>query len=250
MKEIILEKLNEIERDYNVKILYSCESGSRAWGFASPDSDFDVRFIYVHPLEWYLKIDEGRDVIELPVNEILDISGWELRKALKLFRKSNATIYEWIQSPIIYKKEDDFYKTINHLSKNYFSLRAGMNHYLSMANGCFDHDLQGENVKLKKYFYALRPLLACKWIIEKKEIPPMEFSKLRNIISESIIQLEIDKLLVKKMESNEKTFISTNNILNDFIKKEISFLIENEKSVEVKNNKTDELNLFFRNFLK
>ena len=106
MKEEILRRLDQIEREDDVRIVYACESGSRAWGFESTDSDWDVRFIYVHPRDWYLSIDVGekRDVIERPINDELDISGWDLRKALKLLRKSNPPLLEWLSSPIVYKE--------------------------------------------------------------------------------------------------------------------------------------------------
>src|SRR6188768_2678862 len=110
MNDIIVAKLKEVERQYQVKILYACESGSRAWGFASPDSDFDARFIYVHKKEHYLSIEEQRDVIELPIDEVLDINGWELKKALRLFKKSNGPLYEWLQSPIVYMQDEFFAK--------------------------------------------------------------------------------------------------------------------------------------------
>src|SRR3954464_10534874 len=103
MREQIEEALGAIERECGVRILYACESGSRAWGFPSPDSDYDVRIIYIHPPDWYLSIDDKKDTLELPINDELDISGWELRKALRMMRKSNAVIYEWLQSPIVYQ---------------------------------------------------------------------------------------------------------------------------------------------------
>src|SRR5262245_32616508 len=108
MKETIIEKLHEIELSQQVQVLFACESGSRAWGFHSIDSDYDVRFVYMHRSDWYLSIEDKKDVIELPVNEVLDISGWDLRKALKLFRSSNSVIYEWLQSPILYIEGDGF----------------------------------------------------------------------------------------------------------------------------------------------
>jgi predicted nucleotidyltransferase len=106
VKQEIIKCLDQIERDEDVRIFYACESGSRAWGFESTDSDWDVRFIYVHPRDWYLTIDieEKRDVIERPINDELDISGWDLRKALKLLRKSNPPLLEWLSSPIVYKE--------------------------------------------------------------------------------------------------------------------------------------------------
>lgn len=107
MKEEILKAIQQIEIDYEVKVLFACESGSRAWGFPSKDSDYDVRFIYVHKPEYYLSIDpvgvgKKRDVIELPINNLLDVTGWELTKALKLFRKSNPPLLEWLRSGIVY----------------------------------------------------------------------------------------------------------------------------------------------------
>ncbi len=89
MERTIKAGLAEIEAQENVRIVYACESGSRAWGFPSSDSDYDVRFIYLHPLEWYLSIEKRRDVIERPITGVLDVNGWDLRKALQLFRKSN-----------------------------------------------------------------------------------------------------------------------------------------------------------------
>ena len=101
-------RLSAIEAEFGVRILYACESGSRGWGFASPDSDYDVRFIYVHPLAWYLQVHVQRDVIELPISDELDINGWELRKALGLLRKGNATLIEWLDSPIVYRADAVF----------------------------------------------------------------------------------------------------------------------------------------------
>ncbi len=104
MENKIKIQLKKIEREHKVKILYAIESGSRVWGFASQDSDFDVRFIYVHHKDWYLSIESKRDVIEMPLEGDLDINGWDLTKALGLFRKSNPPLYEWLQSPIVYLK--------------------------------------------------------------------------------------------------------------------------------------------------
>jgi hypothetical protein len=181
MTDLIQQKINNIEHNNQVRVLFACESGSRAWGFASPDSDYDVRFIYMQPRDNYLSIREQKDVIELPVTQELDVNGWDIRKALQLFLKSNGPLYEWLQSPIIYKEETGFANELRGLMHNYFSLRAGCHHYFSMARNTFESDLQGELVKLKKYFYALRPALACTWIIDRSSVPPMEFRVLRTI---------------------------------------------------------------------
>ena len=104
VRQEILQRLKQTEQDKNVRIVMAIESGSRAWGFESPDSDYDVRFIYVHEKDWYLSIDssEERDVIEYPITDDIDLNGWDIRKALKLFSKSNPSFIEWIHSPITY----------------------------------------------------------------------------------------------------------------------------------------------------
>lgn len=222
MKEIILEKLKTIEYQFDVRVLYACESGSRAWGFASPDSDYDVRFIYVHRIDYYLSIDDQRDVIELPINDVLDINGWELRKALRLFRKSNAPLYEWLQSPIVYAEDLAFVGEMRSLISTNFSARAGMHHYLSMAKGVFEGELSGEMVKLKKYFYALRPILAAKWIADVKSVPPMDFGSLRKLMPGSLTDL-VDDLLSMKSKVDESLLIQKNWELNAFIEESIRY---------------------------
>ena len=119
MEKLICSKLHEIEKENNVKILLAVESGSRAWGFASPDSDYDVRFIYVRPKDDYLRLENVRDVIELPIDDVLDINGWDLQKTLRLLYKSNPTLFEWFSSPIVYL-ETDFADRFRKIMGEYF----------------------------------------------------------------------------------------------------------------------------------
>ena len=221
MKEIIVEKLKVIEQQNQVRILYACESGSRAWGFASPNSDFDVRFIYVRSLYSLLSVSEQRDVIELPINDVLDINGWELRKALRLFRKSNATLYEWLQSPVVYYEDESFSQLMRSLMPAYFSGRAAMHHYLSMARGVFENELSDDMVRLKKYFYSLRPVLAARWIAEEKSVPPMRFDELRQILPRRLNKI-VDEMLHLKAAVDEGFMIKRQAELHDFILESIS----------------------------
>ena len=133
MRDKILEQLGQIERDHNVTIILACESGSRAWDFPSADSDYDVRFVYAHTAQWYLSILPGRDVIEIPVGPILDINGWDVRKALQLLRKSNCSILEWLSSPIRYCCNEDLLRIIVDVVPLGFRKRTSARHYLSMA---------------------------------------------------------------------------------------------------------------------
>jgi len=158
MRQVIIEELKRLEREEQVRILYACESGSRAWGFPSRDSDYDVRFVYIRKPEWYLSIFEKRDVIERPISDKLDISGWDLRKALNLYRKSNPPLLEWLQSPIRYYEHSGIAEQLRRLSPLAFSPKSCMYHYLSMARGNYREYLQGERVRIKKYFYVLRPV--------------------------------------------------------------------------------------------
>jgi predicted nucleotidyltransferase len=246
MKEIILDKIKEIEKLHNIKILFAVESGSRAWGFPSKDSDYDVRFIYIKQPEWYLSIDEKRDVIEVPINDLLDINGWDIRKALRLFRKSNPPLLEWLESNIIYYENYGFRNEMRSLKEEVFSPKASMHHYLSMAKGNFREYLQGDQIKIKKYFYVLRPVLACLWIEKHNTNPPILFHELvEGLIQEkSELRRSIDELLKKKMSGDEKDFENRIDVINEFIEHEIiriteyanTFIIEQNDPTEILDN--------------
>ena len=135
MRDEILKRLEVIEQEDSVSILYACESGSRAWGFPSVDSDYDVRFIYKHDADWYLSIDveEKRDVIERPINDELDISGWDIRKALQLLRKSNPPLLEWLSSPILYRENPGVAEKLRTAMAEFYSPLSSFHHYLNMA---------------------------------------------------------------------------------------------------------------------
>ena len=216
MKEIITAKIAELEQKENVRVIHAIESGSRAWGFASPDSDYDVRFIYVRPKEFYLRLDKTRDVIEWQLDETLDINGWDLHKALRLLHSSNPTLFEWSNSPIIYKTTDEWAKVQTEIN-NYFSAKSGLYHYLSTANSNYREFLKGDMVKLKKYFYVVRPLLACKWILDKKCPPPMLFIELVEAEIEANMKPIIYDLLKVKMKTPEVGEGKRNDRLNEYI---------------------------------
>ena len=225
MKARILSQLNAIEQKENVHILHAVESGSRAWGFASPDSDYDVRFIYVRNVHDYLKLEKTRDVIEQRYDDVLDINGWDLQKALRLLHNSNPTLFEWNNSPIIYKTSE-YWATIKQEINHYFLIKAGLYHYLSTATGNYREYLKEETVKLKKYFYVVRPLLACKWILSKKCPPPMLFSELLDAELEPEMRPIVDHLLQLKTNTSEIGEGKRIDILNAYINETIERLKE------------------------
>lgn len=177
MRDVIIEKLKQIEQQENITILHAVESGSRAWGFESPDSDFDVHFIYVRPKNYHLKLEQTRDVLEFPINDLLDVNGWDLQKALRLLHRSNPSVFEWFKSPVVYR-DTAFSHEFIPLMEKYFSAKSGIYHYLNMVDGNYREYLRREMVRAKKYFYVLRPLLACRWIFRTNTPPPMRFAEL------------------------------------------------------------------------
>lgn len=249
MEELIRRKLKEIEEKENVKILHCVESGSRAWGFASPDSDYDVRFIYVRPKEFYLQLNKTRDVIEWELNDTLDINGWDISKALTLLRKSNSTLFEWNSSPVIYKTTDEWEK-VSAVINRYFVAKSGLYHYLSTAKSNYREYLKGETVRLKKYFYVLRPLLACKWILAQGTPPPMLFSTLMDKYLEESIKPDVKKLLDLKMNNPEIGEGKRFDRINEYID---SNIIDVEKQIKLlptaNGNGWNELNEIFLSLL-
>ena len=179
MKAKILQRLSEIESRYDVKVLLAVESGSRAWGFASKDSDYDVRFVYVHRKEWYLKLIEGRDVIEeLDPDGVMDFAGWDLKKALLLMGKGNCGFAEWLNSPTIYRKDEEFFQKMNTLQKDYFRKISAVNHYYHMAMNHNKRYLEKRGCEMKRFMYHLRGLLAAKWAAIHGTYPPVLFEEL------------------------------------------------------------------------
>ena len=222
MKDIqkeIQEKLNEIEQTEHVRILHAVESGSRAWGFASPDSDYDVRFVYVRERNEYLRIDEPRYVIEWQLDDVLDINGWDLKKALRQFAKGNATLFEWSGSPVVYRTTEDW-QTISQVSAQYFSEKAAVYHYYGTANSTLHEYLTKETVRYKKYFYALRPLLAAIYIERYHCAPPVFFDDLLRMDLPDELRQAIDKLLTIKKLTTEAEELPHIPEIREFIQTE------------------------------
>jgi hypothetical protein len=216
----IRNKLTEIEEKENIRILHCVESGSRAWGFASPDSDYDVRFIYARPEEWYLRLDKTRDVIEWQLDDVYDINGWDVQKALRLLHRSNPTLFEWNNSPIVYRTTEEWAGISAELN-SFFDRKLGIYHYLSTARHTYNEHLRGSEVRLKKYFYALRPLLACRWIADRETPPPMLFRELMDAELDNDIRPLVEELLDSKTQKSETGRSRRIDELNRWIEDEI-----------------------------
>ena len=171
VRRAVVAELERMERAEDVRVLLAVESGSRAWGFASPDSDFDVRFVYVRPVEHYLRLEPARDVLEWRVDEVLDVDGWDANKTLRLLRGSNPSLFEWLASPIVYA-EDPVFAVVRELAADCFSPVASAHHYLSMGRNHLAA-LAGETVRLKKCLYTMRAILAARWVVAERASAPM-----------------------------------------------------------------------------
>lgn len=256
MKRKIQNYLKKIETEKQIKILFACESGSRAWGFHSFDSDYDVRFIYIRKLNDYLSINEKRDVLDqcdgLNLTDNIDPSGWDLKKTLLLLKKSNPVLSEWLRSPIIYRNPFSFRRQLRKLNDEFFSPKAGICHYLSMAERNFRSYLKNEQVPLKKYFYVLRPILCCLHIEKLQSPPPMQFVELMGEFKNDLgskINASIKELLNIKMRSEEISLGPRIDILNKFIEKHLAYFENLDNSLEPAHCEYDKLDHFFRTTL-
>lgn len=222
----IMQRLKAAEAEHNITVLWAIESGSRAWGFHSPDSDYDCRFVYVRNRDWYLSIDveDRRDVIEYPIVDEIDINGWDLRKALRLMAKANPSIVEWLHSPIVYLQHGEFADLARAWLAQHYAIHKGIYHYRSTAKTNFQQYLCAEQVRLKKYLYVLRPLLAVRWLEQYQQIAPIEFARLRSVLDDDLVQAAIDRLLEAKRQVSEQAKQAPDPILHAWIERELARL--------------------------
>lgn len=251
VKTEILRRLRNTEKNEGVRILMAVESGSRAWGFASSNSDYDVRFIYAREKDWYVSVDleEKRDVIEYAIVDDIDLNGWDIRKALRLFWKSNPAFVEWIQSPITYLESGSFRKEAMNLLPSIYSLDKGIYHYRSMAKTNYRGYLRSELVPLKKYFYVLRPLLSIKWLETQKTPAPIEFHRVLEMLEDRTILDAINSILEMKKSSKEMDMMPAIPVLNKFIEEELNRLELFSPSRSGRDLEMDQLNQLFHSVL-
>ena len=258
MRDHILEVIKNIELEYEVKVLFACDAGSRALGFPSIDSDYDIRFIYLHKRDWYLSIDEQKDVLEVPkhdrlsiqIDPRLDVSGWELKKALRLFRKSNPSLLEWLQSKEVYYQQYSTIEKMKKMEEAIFSAKPFMHHHINIAKKNFDKGLSNKKGNIKLYLYILRSILAGKWIVNSAAVPPTSLPELLQILPTLPIKEIILELLSAKQSGEllpDEIDIST---LDQFISQEIDSLDAYAKKLSNNHaDPTDLLNKLFRETL-
>lgn len=216
MDAIIWAKLSEIEQSEHVKIILAVEAGSRAWGFSSPDSDYDVRFIYIKEKKEYLRLEEIRDSIDWQQDEHLDMEGWDLRKVLRMIYRSTPEIYEWFFSGIVYRETPEA-QELRKLLPEYFSITKCAQNYLHIASMVFRTYFRDDEVWQVKYFYLLRPMLQIQWMLEEKNVPPVQMEELVREKMPDEWKGFILEILEKKKKSSELGKASRNKRLNQDI---------------------------------
>lgn len=226
IQETICQKLTEIEHEKNVRILFASESGSRAWGFPSQDSDYDVRFIYAQEPDWYLSVEARKDVIEIPIDGDMDMGGWDVRKSFALMRKCNCALIEWLSSPIVYSSNHVAIAPLKEMIDKAFLSRTACHHYLALASRKTDEIMQSDQAKLKAYFYALRAILCAKYIVDEGLPPPMSIDPLLGKYFEGDARFaKIEELRKQKLKSTEKDSVDRVDWLDQF-------LVETQMDVE------------------
>jgi len=248
MQELIQQKLQEIGRQ-ELTLLYACESGSRGWQFPSPDSDYDVRFIFVRPQDYYLTVNEISEDLQFPIADELDIYGWDLRKVLRLMAKSNTTPFEWLQSPIVYQSQPGFREELWNVSQQYFSQRSHLFHYLGVATSAMASFTENGQIGIKKLFYILRPLLAASWCFHNNSIAPMTIGPLMQQLP-APLQAELTDLIAHKANTPEQQLVTLSQSLSNYIHSTYEDL--RSRAGETAKNEADikSLNAFFRQLVR
>ena len=252
MKEEIIEVLREVGNKRGIKVLYACETGSRAWGFPSPDSDYDVRMIYMHEPDWYLSLSDKKDTIAFMSDDReLDITGWDIKKCLRLLWKSNGALLERIQSPIVYREVGNFVAELRQLAAQCYAPIATMHHYIGMAKKSFDGIAYEKNARLKQLFYALRASMACKWIVDKDVMPPIVFTTMLDELSiDKDIRNRIRELIHLKAAKEESYIHPKEPALNEFIREQLDIAQKIADTLPGRKDKHLDLDNFFRKVIK
>ncbi|MCL1994339.1 MAG: nucleotidyltransferase domain-containing protein [Spirochaetes bacterium] len=252
IRTAILQKLHETENAYRVKIPLAIESGSRGWGFASANADYDCRFLYVRQKDWYLSVLERKEFIEYAVDEVFDIRGYDISRALKYIMNSNATIYEWISSNVVYIRDEPTLAKLQTLAADFFNPIPISYHYLNLAKKMFLEVNDADTAKIKKYFYILRPIANLNFIWQYRKMPYMEYDKtLAEIDIKPDVLSAIQELTERKMAAKEHDLIPRFEPLAGYFQEELAkFERQLKEMSHTKNKNYDSVDEVFRSIIE
>ncbi len=249
----IQQHLQRLARENGFRVLYACETGSRGWGFASPDSDFDIRFIYAFPQDKYLTLREPMEQLSTifeDSGEVLDFNGWELRKTLRLLSGSNASPYEWLQSPILYDEVASFRSALWAAALPCHQPRSAIHHYLGICHNSLTTGVTGDAINIKKYFYVLRPLLAAKWVADRGTVPPMQFAPLlEQVPADSEFRQAVAQLWIEKERAREGELTPLVPAIQNFIALEMERCKTIANEMKKKTTENETLDAFFKQWI-
>ncbi len=248
IEDKIRAKLSALESEAGFRILFACESGSRAWGFASADSDYDVRFVFAWTPDRYLAVSPYAETIDKGIDEdAIDLSGWELRKALGLFRKSNGALCEWLRSPIIYREEAPLMDEWRRLLDEEFAPKANAIHYLGLCRKMWFRIREEETVTAKRYLYALRALLSARFVIERGRPAPVPFEELRaSLETPADVAVAVARMIAEKSGGAEADGIVRKTVVETYLESELERLNELADTLPDRLADGDRLDAFFR----
>ena len=210
--------LHKVEFEHRLCVIYGLESGSRAWGFESQNSDYDVRFLYIRPVDWYLCIEKRNDILELGTSSDIDLSGWDLRKSLLFLRQSHPVLLEWLRSPVVYIEQSGIVQQMREIGEEFFSPRASVHHYIGWTERILHRYFQRSDLAAKRYFYVLRPILCCRWIQTIGGQPPLRMQELTTAFEiPTEAKLAIKNLIERKRAGYELASVGRIPILDQYI---------------------------------
>lgn len=210
--------LHKVEFEHSLSVIYGVESGSRAWGFESQNSDYDVRFLYIRPTDWYLCIEKRDDVLELGTSSDVDLSGWDLRKSLLFLRQSHPVLLEWLRSPVVYIEQPEIVQQMREIGEKFFAPRASVHHYIGWAERILHRYFQRSDLAAKRYFYVMRPLLCCRWIQTIGGQPPLLMQELiATLEMPAEAKLALENLIERKRAGYELDSVGRILILDQYI---------------------------------
>jgi len=244
MKKEIIKIIKEAEKKHKIKVVWAIESGSRAWGFASEDSDYDLRCIHIGKLDDYLGLLPSPQQVNL-TTEVLDLESWDIRKFAELTLKSNPQIAEWLRSPIVYIDSP-----IRKQLKKYFdegcSLEFLRQHYIRMAKQNYHKYMRiGMSYSCKKYLYVLRGIACAIYIEKEKKLPPLPYKEVIEYLPDYACRFF--ERCVSQKNTTEKAEILTDERVSQFIEKSLN---QNFDKVDTRFKKTEELNKYLIRILK
>lgn len=240
----ILDMLDFIEKEYGVIIFHAAENGSRAWDFSTPASDYDIRFFYHHPIDWYLSPFERKDTIELPITDGLDLSGWDLKKCVQLLYRGNMSVYERLHSPIIYRNHEKKFHALGSFAHEHFNPASAFHHYLALARKTLDHD--SIQISTKVFLHTLRNVLCAKHIQKTNTVPPVSLQILGKQQLNSNLQNTLAALINSRQDDSN---IDISHPLWHFCIETYQVLLEKIVKEKSRSNTTHYENIF-RHILK